>query len=195
MIRVGIMGGIGSGKTFVSKLFNCPIFNADKQVDSIYRYNKKCFRDLRKKLPIYIKSFPIKKSELINAISSNKQSLKIISSIVHPIGRRNMKKFLKEKKSSKIVVLDIPLLIENKLFKKDDVLVFVYSNKSKILNRLKKRKNYNKKVLQNLNQNQLGLLRKKKLANYIVDNNFTPSIMKKKIKILKKKILYERNCS
>ena len=106
-----------------------------------------------------------------------------------------MKKFLKKKKSSKIVVLDIPLLIENKLFKKDDVLVFVYSNKSKILNRLKKRKNYNKKVLQNLNQNQLGLLRKKKLANYIVDNNFTPSIMKKKIKILKKKILYERNCS
>ena len=195
MIRVGIMGGIGSGKTFVSKLFNCPIFNADKQVDFIYRHNKKCFRDLRKKLPIYIKSFPIKKSELINAISSNKQSLKIISSIVHPIVRRNMKKFLKEKKSSKIVVLDIPLLIENKLFKKDDVLVFVYSSKSKILNRLKKRKNYNKKVLQNLNQNQLGLLKKKKLANYIVDNNFTPSIMKKKIKILKKKILYERNCS
>ena len=195
MIRVGIMGGIGSGKTFVSKLFNCPIFNADKQVVSIYRHNKKCFSDLRKKLPIYIKSFPIKKSELINAISSNKQSLKIISSIVHPIVRRNMKKFLKEKKSSKIVVLDIPLLIENKLFKKDDVLVFVYSSKSKILNRLKKRKNYNKKVLQNLNQNQLGLLKKRKLANYIVDNNFTPSIMKKKIKILKKKILYERNCS
>ena len=104
-----------------------------------------------------------------------------------------MKKFLKEKINSKIVILDIPLLIENKLYKKGDILVFVNSNKSKIISRLKKRKNFNKKVFKNLKNNQVTLLRKKKLANYLIDNNYSPYIMRKKIKILKNKILNERN--
>ena len=92
-----------------------------------------------------------------------------------------------------MVVLDIPLLIENKLNKKDDVLLFVKSKKKEVLKRLKKRTNFDAKVLKSLNENQIILLKKRKLANYIVDNNFTKIIMKKKVNFLKKKILYERN--
>ena len=193
MIRIGVIGGIGSGKSFIAKLFKYPVFNADKEVNLIYRNNKECFKKLKKNLPNYIKSYPVKKDELIRAISSNKKNLKLISSIVHPIVRRKMKKFLKKKINSKIVILDIPLLIENKLYKKGDILVFVNSNKSKIISRLKKRKNFNKKVFKNLKNNQVTLLRKKKLANYLIDNNYSPNIMRKKIKILKNKILNERN--
>ena len=193
MIRIGVIGGIGSGKSFIAKLFKYPVFNADKEVNLIYRNNKECFKKLKKNLPNYIKSYPVKKDELIRAISSNKKNLKLISSIVHPIVRRKMKKFLKEKVNSKIVILDIPLLIENKLYRKGDILVFVNSNKSKIISRLKKRKNFNKKVFKNLKNNQVTLLRKKKLANYLIDNNYSPNIMRKKIKILKNKILNERN--
>ena len=104
-----------------------------------------------------------------------------------------MRNFLKKNKKSKIIVLDIPLLIENKLFKKKDILIFVNSKKEKVINRLKKRKNYDKKILKNLKENQVNLSKKRKLANYIVDNNFSPNTMKKKIKILKYKILNERN--
>ena len=104
-----------------------------------------------------------------------------------------MKKFLKEKIKSKIIILDIPLLIENKLYRKEDILVFVNSKKSKIISRLKKRKNFNEKIFKSLKNNQVTLLRKKKLANYLIDNNYSPSIMRKKIKILKNKILNERN--
>ena len=43
MIRAAVIGGIGSGKTFVAKLFKCPVFNADNEVKLIYRKNKKCF--------------------------------------------------------------------------------------------------------------------------------------------------------
>ena len=104
-----------------------------------------------------------------------------------------MKVFLAKNKKNKMVVLDIPLLIENKLNKKDDVLLFVKSKKKEVLKRLKKRTNFDAKVLKSLNENQIILLKKRKLANYIVDNNFTKIIMKKKINFLKKKILYERN--
>ena len=195
MIRVCVLGSIASGKSFISKLFNCPIFNADKEVSDIYKKDKSCFRKLNKKFPDYIKSFPIRKIELINAISSNNKSLKFISSIVHPIVRKRMRKFLKEKKNSKMIVLDIPLLLENKLNKKDDVLVFVNTQKQKILARVKKRKYYNKIILKNLKKNQSKLFEKRKLANYIIDNNFPPNIMKHKVNLLKKKILYERNSS
>ena len=92
-----------------------------------------------------------------------------------------------------MVVLDIPLLIENKLYVKGDVLIFIKASKSKVIDRIKKRGNYDKKIINKLNLNQTTSLKKMKLANYIVDNNFSPNIMKKKIKKLRKRILDERS--
>ena len=193
MIRVGVIGGIGSGKSFISKLFKSPIFNADKEVNFLYKNSLECFNKLNKKLPTFVKSFPISKSQLIKAINQDKKNLKKITSVVHPLVRKKMKIFLNKNKKSKIIILDIPLLIENKLYNKKDILIFVKSNQNKVINRLKKRKNYNKKILLNLKKNQANLLKKRKLANYIVDNNFGPNIMRKKINSLKNKILNEKN--
>ena len=193
MIRVGLIGEIGSGKSFIAKLFNYPVFNADREVEILYKNSKECYKKLSKKLPSFVKSFPISKSQLIKAINQDKKNLKKISSVVHPLVRKKMKLFLNKNKKNKIVILDIPLLIENKLYNKKDILVFIKSNQNKIINRLKKRKNYNKKILLNLRKNQTNLLKKRKLADYIVDNNFSPNIMRKKIKYLKQKILNEGN--
>tara|TARA_B100000242_G_scaffold227643_1_gene168000 strand:- start:232 stop:849 length:618 start_codon:yes stop_codon:yes gene_type:complete len=193
MIRVGIIGNIASGKSFIAKLFNCPVFNADREVNFLYKNSKQCFKKLKKILPNNIKSFPIKKSEIISAINDDKKNLKKVSSVVHPMVRKQMKNFIRKNKDRKLVILDIPLLIENKLNKKNDVLVFVKSNRNKILERLKKRPNYNKKILKSLSQNQIITSKKLSMANYIIDNNFSLHIMKKKIILLKKKILNERN--
>ena len=92
-----------------------------------------------------------------------------------------------------MLILDIPLLLENKLNKKKDVLIFVKSKKGKVLSRLKKRKNYNKEILKKLKKNQEMMLIKLKMADYVIDNNFSQNIMQKKINLLKKKILNERN--
>ncbi len=193
MIRVGVIGAIGSGKSFISKLFKSPVFNADREVNILYKNSFECYRKLSKKLPRFVKSFPVSKSQLIKAINHDKKNLQKISSIVHPLVRKKMKLFINKNKKSKIIILDIPLLIENKLYNKRDILIFVKSNKKKIIERLKKRKNYNKKILLKLKMNQTRLLKKKKLANYVVDNNFSPNIMRYKINFLKKKILNERN--
>ena len=193
MIRVGLIGEIGSGKSFIGKLFNYPVFNADREVEILYKNSKECYKKLSKKLPRFVKSFPVSKNQLIKAINQDKTNLKKISSVVHPLVRKKMKLFLNKNKKKKIVILDIPLLIENKLYNKKDILVFIKSNQNKIIDRLKKRKNYNKKILLNLRKNQANLLKKRKLADYIVDNNFSPNIMRKKIKYLKQKILNEGN--
>ena len=193
MIRAAVIGSIGSGKTFVAKLFKCPVFNADDEVKKIYKTNKVCFNKLKKILPSYIKSFPIKKKELVEAISKDKKNLKKISYIVHPLVRQKMNFFLEKNKKKKLVLLDVPLLIENNLNEKDDILIFIKSKKSKILERLSKRENYDKNILKILKENQTVLLKKKKLANYIIYNNYSLKIMEKKIKYLKHKIINETN--
>ncbi len=193
MIRVGMIGGIGSGKSFLAKLFRCPVFNADKEVEAIYKKNRNCFKKLKKKLPNFIKNFPIRKKELISAINANKNNLKKISSVVHPIVRQQMRKFIKKNRNAKMIILDIPLLVENKLNKPGDILIFVKAKKYKILERIKKRKNFNKEIVKKLKNNQTALFTKMKLSNFVVDNSFPPSIMNKKIKLLKNKILDERN--
>ena len=118
MIRICIVGDIGSGKTFVANNFGYPVFNADNEVSKLYKKNKNIFTKLNKQLPKYIFTFPIDKSQLINAILCNKKNLKIIISIVHREVRKKLKIFLKKNKNNKIVILDIPLLIENKILKK-----------------------------------------------------------------------------
>ena len=193
MIRIGVLGTIGSGKSFISKLFRCPIFDADKEVASIYRTDKRCFNLLKEKLPKFVKTFPVKKTELINSIKADEKNLKKISLIVHPLVRQKMRDFLNKNKYQKIIILDIPLLIENKLNKKGDVLIFIKSSKNKIIKRLRKRVNFNEKVFRKLKENQVLISKKKKFADYVVDNNYSIKIMKKKINILKKTILNERN--
>ena len=61
MIRIGILGDIGSGKSYVAQNFGYPVFNADYEVAKLYQKNKNIFNKLKTKLPKYISSFPIKK--------------------------------------------------------------------------------------------------------------------------------------
>ena len=125
MIRIAVLGHIGSGKSYVAKQFGYPVFNADAEVAKLYRKNKKCYSKLKKILPNYITSFPVKKIELSKAIMANQQNLKKIIKVVHPEVRNRMNNFIKKNRNKKFIVLDIPLLIENKINKKNDILIFV----------------------------------------------------------------------
>ena len=167
MIRLGIIGDIGSGKSFVAKKFGYPVFNADKEVEKLYKNNKKCYYKLKKKLPSYITSFPVKKNKLSQAVEDNQKNLIKISKIIHPEIRSKMNIFIKKNKNKKFVVLDIPLLIENKINKKRDILIFVEANKKEIKKRLKKRLNMNSRVFKKLRKLQLPVEVKKKKADFL----------------------------
>ena len=54
MIKIGIVGDIGSGKSYVAKNFGYPVFNADFEVGKLYKKNRKIFKKLHKILPKYI---------------------------------------------------------------------------------------------------------------------------------------------
>ena len=139
MIRIAVLGDIGSGKSYTAKQFGYPVFNADDEVVKLYRKSRKCYNKLKKIIPKYIVSFPIKKNEISNAIIADKHNLKKIIKIVHPTIRTKMNNFLKKNKNKKFVVFDIPLLMENKINKKKDIVIFVDAKKREIKKRLEKR--------------------------------------------------------
>ena len=193
MIKISLVGDIGSGKTYVSKLFGAPCFFADTEVKRLYRGNRQCFIKLKKKFPQFIKTFPVKKIELSNTIKHKFSNLKIIGFIVHPFIRKKLNIFLRRNRGKKIVVLDIPLYLENKMNKKNDVVVFLKTKKKNVDKKLKKRKNFNQKLLNILRKSQLTLKQKRNKSNYVLVNNYNSAIMKRKVKILKTKILNDRN--
>ena len=186
MIKIGILGDIGSGKSYVAQNFGYPVFNADYEVAKLYQKNRKVFNKLKKDLPKYIFSFPMEKKEISNAILANKNNLDKIIKIVHFEIKKKMNLFLKKYKNSKIVILDIPLLLENKI--KNDILVYVQSKRSSILKRLKKRKNFNQKLLKKFKAIQLPISYKKKKSQFIIKNNFTKKSVNDGIKSILKEI-------
>ena len=188
MIRIAVVGKIGSGKSFVAKSFELPLFNADKEVALIYKKNNFFFKKLNKKIPKFIKSFPIDKKEVLNCILANNKNLKIITKIIHPIVRKKMSIFLKRNRKKKAIILDIPLYLENGINKKNDVIIYVDANQKLINKRLKKRSYFNKKLLTKFKKIQLKSNLKKKKSSYIIKNNFNPVKTKRKINELKIKI-------
>ena len=189
MIRIAIVDSIGSGKSYVAKLLGFPVFDADAAVSKIYKNNSKCFMRLKRKMPKFIKSYPINKSEISKAILSNKNNLKKITKIVHPLVRLKMLSFIRKNKKSRAIVLDIPLYFENKINKKGDIIVFVDAKKFQINNKLKKRPKFNIKILKKFKEIQLPIQVKKRKSNFIIKNNFKNASLLKSVNILKKTIL------
>jgi len=159
MIRIAIVGDIGSGKSYVAKQFGYQVFNADNEVKKIYKNNRKCFRKLKK-----------------------------IIKIIHPEVRKKMNSFIKRNKNSKFVVLDIPLLLENKINKKKDIIVFIDAKKKEINKRLKKRGNINLQLIKKFKKVQLSLEFKKKKSSFIIKNNFKNYSVKKSVRYILKSI-------
>ena len=188
MIRLAVVGDIGSGKSYVAKQFSCPVFNADAEVNKLYKKSRKFYFKLKKTLPNHITSFPIKKNKLSEAILSDNKNIKKIIKIIHPEIRKKMNKFVKRNKNKKIIVLDIPLLMENKINKKNDIIIFVDAEKKEINKRLKKRVNFNPRIVKILKKLQLPIEIKKKKSNFIIKNNFKNKSVKKNVKKVLKNI-------
>ena len=121
-------------------------------------------------------------------MASSHNLLKIIK-VIHPEVRLSMYSFLKKNKNKKVVILDIPLLLENKINRKKDILIFIHAKKKEIDKRLKKRKNFHSKIFKKLKKLQLPVEIKKRKADFVIKNNFKSNFIKKSVKKVLKKIL------
>ena len=188
MIKIGLTGSIASGKTTAGKIMSSkrgPLFSADSVVANFYK--KKSFKKLvAKKLKIELsKNIKI---EIKEKIKRNKKVLKKLERIIHPLVRKEMFIFLKKNKNKKILFFEIPLLVENKLMKYFDTIIFIQSNKKLRLKRYIS-SGGNSKLFFLLNKQQLKDNKKMKFCDHIVVNNKSLAVLKKKVSNIVK--LYE----
>ena len=179
MTIIGITGSIASGKSTVAKFITkkkYPLFNADKVVLDLYK-NSKFIKLLATKLKLNDKKNIKNQIKLI--INKDQKKLKILETIIHPIVRKKMNVFLKTR--NKILVLEIPLLIENKLNRYFDKIIFVDAKKKLRLKRYLKR-NGKKNTFELLNKRQLSSVIKKKICDFTINNNYSLLILKKNVK-------------
>ncbi len=186
MIKIGVTGSLASGKTTVAKMFaggNYPLFNADIAVRRIYKKNtfkNKVYNKFKLKNKKNIKK------KLKKIISKNKKSLKDLERIIHPLVRKEIRNFSKKNKGKKFIIFEIPLLIESRLMKNYDKIVFVNSKKSLRIKRFLKR-GKNQKLFNLLDKRQLPPAKKIKFCDIIISNNGSLKKLKKSVMIIKKK--------
>ena len=192
MIKVGILGSVGSGKSFVANIFKelgFNIFSADQVVSQIYERNK----NINKKISIFFKlklnHGKINKNELRDTLKKNPKKFKYLNKIIHPIVRKKLILFLSKYKKTKLVVLDIPLLIENKMFNFVDIFIFVKTKPNIFKIRIKKRRNLDKQFLKLLENQQADEKIKKSYADFTVDNSTKDKVKSQVKKILDKILL------
>ena len=181
MKKICITGSLASGKTTASKILSLrrgPLFNADEVVKKLYKQNY--FKQF------ILKKFKIKSNQNIkiyfrNKIITNKFFINKIEKIIHPIVRKEMRKFTKKNIKKKLIFYEIPLLIESKMMKNFDKIIFVKAKKNIRLKRFKL-KGGSKKLFEILNNKQLSDAKKIKFCDHVVVNE-------KNLKFLKKSLL------
>jgi len=187
MVRVGILGSVGSGKTFIANIFkelSFNIFSADNEVANIYKNNKTVNEKIAKFFKLKLYKGKINKQDLRDSLKKNPKKFKFLNKIIHPIVRKRLAIFLSRFKKNKLVVLDIPLLVENKMLNFVDILILVKTRSNSFLSRIKKRKNLNKQFLNILKEQQVSEKIKESYADFIIYNS-----SKNKVKLQVKNII------
>ena len=180
MIRFGITGSLASGKTTAGKILAQKrglLFSADKVVKNLYSqisFKKLVSKKLKFKLDSNFKS------KVKEKIFYNKKNIKIVEKIVHPKVRKEMHNFIKKNKYKKFLFFEIPLLIEGKLMKNFDYIIFIKSKKKLRLKRYLQ-KGGNPKLFFFLNSQQIKDNKKMKYCDHIVVNNQSLSFLKRKL--------------
>ena len=186
MIKIGITGSLASGKTTASKILSFrrgPLFSADKVVKELYQNNN--FKlIIQKQFKIKNKN-QIKKS-LKNLILKDKKNIKRLEKIIHPLVRKKMRNFTAQNKNKKLLFYEIPLLIESKLMKHFNVVIFIKSKRQLRLRRFQS-KNGDKKLFNLLNDKQMNDTKKIKFCDYVVVNEKNLNILKNNLLAIIKK--------
>jgi dephospho-CoA kinase len=187
MVRIGILGSVGSGKTFIANIFkelSFNIFSADNEVANIYKNNKIVNKKIAKFFKLKLYKGKINKQDLRDSLKKNPKKFKFLNKTIHPIVRKRLAIFLSRFKKNKLVVLDIPLLVENKMLNFVDILVLVKTRSNSFLSRIKKRKNLDKQFLNILKKQQISEKIKETYADFIIYNS-----SKNKVKLQVKNII------
>ena len=191
MIKIGLTGSIGMGKTETGKIFSelgFPIYNADDVVHKLYEPGQKGAEKIKEVFPNSINSDGSVNRESLSAeVLGNVEKIRVLESIIHPLVGEDREIFFEENVDSPAVVLDIPLLFETGGEKFVDIVVVVDAPADIQEERVLSRPNMTKEKLEKIIAEQIPNDIKKEKADFVVDTSVSIEDAKLQvINILKK---------
>ncbi len=189
-IILGLTGSFGSGKTTVAKIFNsfgCEIIDADRIAHRAIEPDTNIYKKITNTFgkDILNKDRTINRNKLAHIVFDNKNLLKILNKIMHPVVIGIIKSKIKTSKA-KVIVLDAPLLIEAGLKDLVDKLIVVKIAKRKQLERMQHKTGLTKLDILKRIARQIPLENKVRLADFVIDNSGTRGETKRQVEIIRR---------
>jgi len=177
MIKIGLTGSIGMGKTETGKIFSefgFPVYNADKAVHRLYAQGQKGAEKIKEIFPVAINpDGSVNRENLSKEVLGDTKKIKMLEGIIHPLVGEDREIFFLENSNSHAVVLDIPLLFETGGEKYVDIIVVVDAPKDVQEKRVLSRPNMSKEKFEKIIVEQMPNELKKKRADFVVDTSIS----------------------
>ena len=174
VIKIGITGSIGMGKSTVSSIFrnnDIKVWDADFEVHNLYKKGKEGYNSIISIYPELKDKVEINRKKVSNLLREKKIDLKLIEEIIHPLLIRSREEFIKKNKKDKLLIFDIPLLYETKAYIWLDYVINVFCSKKNQIERLKNRENFDIKKINYLISKQISVNQKNKKADYVINTD------------------------
>ena len=173
MIKVGLTGGIGSGKTVVSEIFirlGIPIFNSDNEAKIILNSDKEVIHQIHNIFGnIYTKK-GINKLKLASLIFNDRKALKKINSIIHPKVHESFNLWVTKHFNAPYIIEEAAILFESNAHKELDITINVHAEELIRINRVVERDNTTPEAVKSRIKNQLKDSERINLADYTIYN-------------------------
>ena len=185
MIKVGLTGSIGMGKSTVAdmfKNFGCPVFDADKAVHGLYEKGGAGIDIIKSFYPAAVVNSAVDREILRSYIAENPDKIRELETFIHPLVKRLRDDFLKTNQNKELLVFDIPLLFETGLNKNMDITVVVSAPYHVQHKRVMSREGMTEKIFSGLLAKQISNDEKKTMADIIIKTDESLNITKSKVK-------------
>lgn len=185
MIKVGLTGSIGMGKSTVANMFKnfgCPVFDADKAVHGLYEKGGAGIDIIKSFYPAAVVNSAVDREILRSYIAENPDKIRELETFIHPLVKKLRDDFLKTNQNKELLVFDIPLLFETGLNKNMDITVVVSAPYHVQHKRVMSREGMTEKIFSGLLAKQISNDEKKTMADIIIKTDESLNITKSKVK-------------
>lgn len=190
MLKIGVTGGIGSGKSTVCKVFlalGIPVFEADQIAKSLMNTDQEIYGKLVNLFgaTAYLPDHTVNRKYLAGIVFNNPSLLAQLNAIVHPVVRKTFFDWC-DKQKSPYIIHEAAILFESGFYKMMDKTITVITNENERVQRVMKRDGITLEMVNERIRNQWSDEERIKLADFIIRNNDDELIIPQIIEIDKK---------
>ncbi len=194
MLKVGITGGIGSGKSTVCRLFalmGIPVYDADSRAKALMTTNASLVKSVKKYFgaEVYDNDGNLNRKLLGSIVFNDKKKLNLLNSLVHPVVQKDHEQWHRKQKNCPFTIKEAALLFESGSYKKLDLIITITAPLPLRIERAMKRDHATRKEIMARLKKQWTDAQRKKAADFIISNDERDSLIQK-VEVLYNMICY-----